>query len=48
MEEEDAEAEQLNLRGGTWTLVVEVTPKVVVGFDILREERVVKDDDVGR
>lgn len=40
VEEEDAEAEQLNLRvrGGTFTLVV------VFGFDILREERVVKDD----
>ena len=44
VEEEDAEAEQLNLRGGTLTLVVEETPKVVVGLEILREERVVKED----
>lgn len=44
VEQEDAEAEQLNLRGGTLTLVVVVIPNVVVDLDILRAACVVKDD----
>lgn len=48
VEEEEADAEQLNLRGGTLSLVVVVViPNVVVGLDILREACVVKDDDDG-
>lgn len=48
MEEEEADAEQLNLRGGKLSLVVVVViPNVVVGLDILREACVVKDDDDG-
>lgn len=43
MEEEDADAEQVNLRGGT--VVVVVTPNDVVGLDILREASAVKEED---